>query len=92
MLEDRSFTETLCARQVHAYAAAPGGRTAYLAELKSGSEVVVADAQGRQRTAIVGRVKVERRPLVRSTPCKNLCRFFACLSSLVLQLAFNFEL
>ncbi|BDA42244.1 3-dehydroquinate synthase [Coccomyxa sp. Obi] len=49
---------------VHAYAAAPGGRTAYLAELKSGSEVVVADAQGRQRTAIVGRIKVERRPLV----------------------------
>ncbi|CAL8468068.1 g7607 [Coccomyxa elongata] len=49
---------------VHAYAAAPGGRTAYLAELESGSEVVVADAQGRRRTAIVGRVKVERRPLV----------------------------
>ncbi|EIE20726.1 DHQS-domain-containing protein, partial [Coccomyxa subellipsoidea C-169] len=49
---------------VHAYAAAPGGSTAYLAELKSGSEVLVADAQGRQRVAIVGRVKVERRPLV----------------------------
>lgn len=62
------LTGTLRAWQVHAYAAAPGGRTAYLAELKSGLEVVVADAQGRQRTAIVGRVKVERRPLVRSIP------------------------
>ena len=42
----------------------PGGRTRYLSELSSGDEVVVADAQGRCRTALVGRVKIERRPLV----------------------------
>jgi hypothetical protein len=53
--------------QVHAYVGAAGGRTAYLAELKSGSQVLVADALGRQRSATVGRVKVERRPLVRNS-------------------------
>ncbi|KAK9826503.1 hypothetical protein WJX81_007331 [Elliptochloris bilobata] len=49
---------------VHAYVALPGGRTGYLAELRSGSEVMVADAGGRTRTALVGRTKCERRPLV----------------------------
>ncbi|CAL5222991.1 g5435 [Coccomyxa viridis] len=49
---------------VHAYLAAPGGKTAYLSELKSGSEVLVVDPHGRQRTAVVGRIKVEQRPLV----------------------------
>lgn len=44
--------------------ALPGGRTGYLAELRSGSEVLVADAAGRARTALVGRIKCERRPLV----------------------------
>eukprot|EP00887_Chlorella_sp_A99_P008100 scaffold12.g8100.t1 len=49
---------------VHAYVQAPGGRTSYLSELRSGSEVLVADAAGRQRAALVGRVKIEARPLV----------------------------
>jgi hypothetical protein len=50
---------------VHAYVQAPGGKTAYLSELRSGSEVLVADAAGRTRTAVVGRCKVEVRPMVR---------------------------
>lgn len=50
--------------QVHAYVALPGGRTGYLSELRSGAEVLVADAAGRARAALVGRAKVERRPLV----------------------------
>lgn len=49
---------------MHAYVAAPGGKTAYLSELQSGSEVLVVDPGGRQRTAVVGRIKVEQRPLV----------------------------
>ncbi len=49
---------------VHAYVHAPGGRTAYLSELRSGDEVVVVDPEGKQRVAIVGRVKIESRPLV----------------------------
>ncbi|PRW34003.1 3-dehydroquinate synthase-like protein isoform X1 isoform A [Chlorella sorokiniana] len=49
---------------VHAYLQLPGGRTGYLSELRSGAEVMVADAQGATRTALVGRVKIESRPLV----------------------------
>ena len=41
-----------------------GQRTAYLSELKTGKKVSMADAQGRESTAIVGRVKIESRPLV----------------------------
>ncbi|KAL4423284.1 hypothetical protein ABPG77_004553 [Micractinium sp. CCAP 211/92] len=49
---------------VHAYLQLPAGRTGYLAELKSGAEVLVADADGSTRSALVGRVKIESRPLV----------------------------
>lgn len=49
---------------MHAYVAVPGGRTCYLSELKSGKEVIIVDHQGRQRIAIVGRVKIESRPLI----------------------------
>ncbi|XP_020521591.1 uncharacterized protein LOC18422409 isoform X5 [Amborella trichopoda] len=49
---------------VHAYVAVPGGKTCYLSELQSGKEVIVVDLNGRQRTAVVGRVKIETRPLI----------------------------
>lgn len=41
-----------------------GGRTAYLSELHTGSQVMVVDAMGHSRTALVGRVKIESRPLL----------------------------
>lgn len=49
---------------VHSYVAVPGGKTCYLSELEAGREVIVVDQGGQQRTAIVGRVKIETRPLV----------------------------
>ncbi|CAN6702554.1 unnamed protein product [Malus baccata var. baccata] len=49
---------------VHAYVAVPGGKTSYLSELKAGKEVILVDQRGHQRTAIVGRVKIETRPLI----------------------------
>jgi len=49
---------------VHSYCRVPGGRTAYLSELAAGSGVLLADAAGAGEEAWVGRVKVERRPLV----------------------------
>jgi 3-dehydroquinate synthase II len=49
---------------VHAYALMPGDRTSYLEELRAGEEVLIADHQGLCRTAVVGRVKVERRPML----------------------------
>lgn len=49
---------------VHAYALLPDGKTAYLSELKSGESVLVSDQVGNIDTAVVGRVKIERRPLL----------------------------
>ncbi|MFW6265434.1 MAG: 3-dehydroquinate synthase II [Halanaeroarchaeum sp.] len=50
---------------VHAYARTPEGETKYLAELKSGDEVQVVDTDGNTREAVVGRAKIERRPMFR---------------------------
>src|SRR5881409_1930086 len=49
---------------VHAYIYLPNGETKYLSELRAGDDVLAVDAEGRSRAVIVGRVKVERRPLV----------------------------
>ena len=49
---------------VHAYIRRPGGRTSYLSELRSGEEVLIVDAKGNGQVAHVGRVKVERRPML----------------------------
>ncbi|WP_416838973.1 3-dehydroquinate synthase II [Haloferax sp. DFSO52] len=52
---------------VHAYARTPDGGTTYLSELESGDEVQIVDEQGHTREAIVGRVKIEKRPMFRIT-------------------------
>ena len=49
---------------VHAYIMLPDGKTAYLSDLAIGGKVLVADAKGKAHTAIVGRTKIERRPLL----------------------------
>ena len=49
---------------VHAYAVLDGDRTSYLEELRSGNEVLVVNHAGESRTAVVGRVKVEQRPML----------------------------
>jgi len=49
---------------VHAYIYLPDGTTKYLSELRAGDEVLAVDSEGRPRAVIVGRLKVERRPLV----------------------------
>ncbi|KAL6867192.1 hypothetical protein ACP4OV_015216 [Aristida adscensionis] len=57
---------------VHAYVTVPGGKTSYLSELRSGKEVIVVDQDGLWRTAIVGRVKIESRPLILVEAKENL--------------------
>ncbi|KAB1192166.1 3-dehydroquinate synthase II [Haloferax sp. MBLA0076] len=52
---------------VHAYARTPDGGTTYLSELESGDEVQIVDQNGHTREAIVGRVKIEKRPMFRIT-------------------------
>ncbi|QCC50644.1 3-dehydroquinate synthase II [Halapricum salinum] len=50
---------------VHAYVRTPDGGTKYLSELQSGDEVQVVDSEGHTREAIVGRAKIEKRPMFR---------------------------
>ncbi|WP_049923208.1 3-dehydroquinate synthase II [Halopiger djelfimassiliensis] len=50
---------------VHAYVRTPDGGTKYLSELQSGDEVQIVDTDGHTREAIVGRVKIEKRPMFR---------------------------
>jgi 3-dehydroquinate synthase II len=49
---------------VHAYVLVPGGKTKYLSDLKAGDEVLAVDSKGNTRTVVVGRVKIEKRPLM----------------------------
>ena len=49
---------------VHAYTKVPGGKTRYLSELSAGDPVLVTDFEGKSSTAIVGRLKIEKRPLM----------------------------
>jgi 3-dehydroquinate synthase II len=49
---------------VHAYVYLPDGRTRYLSELRTGDDVLAVDWEGRARPVVVGRVKIERRPLL----------------------------
>jgi 3-dehydroquinate synthase II len=41
----------------------PGGGTRYLSEIESGSEVWIVNKEGIARSAVVGRSKIETRPL-----------------------------
>lgn len=49
---------------VHAYALMPSGKTRYLSEIRSGDEVLAIDSEGACRTVVIGRSKIERRPLL----------------------------
>lgn len=49
---------------VHAYVALANGKTKYLCEIVAGDEVMVFDTDGNSRTAVVGRAKIEARPLL----------------------------
>jgi len=49
---------------VHAYVRVSEGKTRYLSELKSGDEVTIVNYKGHCQKSIVGRTKVEKRPLM----------------------------
>jgi len=49
---------------VHAYVRVPEGKTRYLSELRSGDEVTIVNYKGHCQNSIVGRIKVEKRPLM----------------------------
>ncbi|MBR1368196.1 3-dehydroquinate synthase [Methanocalculus chunghsingensis] len=49
---------------VHMYILAPDGRTRYLSEIGAGDDGTAVAEAGKTRTVAVGRVKIERRPLL----------------------------
>ncbi len=49
---------------VHSYILLPDGKTKYLSELKAGDRVLVVDYKGKGRAEAIGRVKIERRPML----------------------------
>ena len=49
---------------VHAYILLPDGKTAYLSDLTIGGQVLVVDVKGTAHPVIIGRTKIERRPLL----------------------------
>jgi 3-dehydroquinate synthase II len=48
---------------VYCYTILPDGKTKYLSELESGTEVLIVDTKGNSRVVSVGRCKIETRPL-----------------------------
>jgi 3-dehydroquinate synthase II len=49
---------------VQAYVMGPNNKTRYLSELETGNEVLVVNKDGKTRTSLVGRIKIEKRPLM----------------------------
>ncbi|MFO7555032.1 MAG: 3-dehydroquinate synthase II [Desulfobacterales bacterium] len=49
---------------VHSYTRVPGGKTRYLSELSAGDPVLIVDFKGDTVSGIVGRLKIEKRPLM----------------------------
>ncbi len=49
---------------VHAYTRVPGGKTRYLSELASGDQVLITDFKGAATVGTVGRLKIEKRPMM----------------------------
>ncbi|MGM0788108.1 MAG: 3-dehydroquinate synthase II [Thermodesulfobacteriota bacterium] len=49
---------------VHAYTRVPDGKTRYLSELEAGDEVLLVNHRGETSAGIVGRLKIEKRPLM----------------------------
>jgi 3-dehydroquinate synthase II len=49
---------------VHAYTRVPDGKTRYLSELTAGDPVLIVDYTGKTNIGVVGRLKIEKRPLM----------------------------
>lgn len=49
---------------LHLYAWGPNNITYYLSELKAGDEILITNNEGLARTVTIGRIKIERRPLL----------------------------
>jgi len=50
---------------VHCYIMSTGNRTRYLADLKSGDDILIVNHKGETFNSVIGRIKQEKRPLLR---------------------------
>jgi len=66
---------------VHAYIRLANGQTKYLSEVRAGDQVLVVNFEGHSYPAVVGRAKVERRPLVLVEAEENGQRISAILQN-----------
>jgi len=57
----------------HSYVMMADGSTKYMSELKAGSQLLAVDAQGNTRAAVLGRLKIEQRPMLKisAAPAEN---------------------
>jgi 3-dehydroquinate synthase II len=49
---------------VHSYVLSPNDKTKYLSDLRTGDEVLAVDSTGTARPVLVGRLKIEKRPMI----------------------------
>ncbi|MEM3506344.1 MAG: 3-dehydroquinate synthase II [Candidatus Bathyarchaeia archaeon] len=61
-VESRPFRVN--AGAISLYVLCPKNKTKYLSELKAGDQVLIVNKDGKTRTAAIGRVKIEKRPLM----------------------------
>ena len=61
-IEPRPFRVN--AGTIFLYILTPGNKTCYLSELRTGDEVLIVNRNGSYRSGVVGRIKIERRPLI----------------------------
>jgi len=66
---------------VHSYVMTEGGRTKYLADLRSGDAALTVNYKGETVPTTVGRIKQERRPMLRITISGNLDTFSTVLQN-----------
>ncbi|HOF02072.1 MAG TPA: 3-dehydroquinate synthase II [Spirochaetota bacterium] len=66
---------------VHCYVMTPEGRTKYLADLKSGDDVLIVNYKGETQTSVVGRIKLEKRPMLRIEVKGNIKNFSVVLQN-----------
>jgi 3-dehydroquinate synthase II len=66
---------------VHAYVRLANGKTKYLSEIRAGDQALVVNFEGKSHPAVVGRAKVERRPLILVEAEENGQRITAILQN-----------
>ncbi|HBD95156.1 MAG: hypothetical protein A2015_13210 [Spirochaetes bacterium GWF1_31_7] len=66
---------------VHCYVMTPGNRTKYLSDLRSGDDVLIVNSKGECYTSVIGRIKQEKRPMLRIVIKGNVKDFSVVLQN-----------